>query len=108
MKLAYFPGCKIPHHLPGYGKGVEAVCSALGLELVPLEFNCCGWPLRDESFLASMFSAARNLALAGQRGLPILTPCKCCFGQLKQAQYQMERWPRAVRGDKAPSGQGRA
>ena len=93
MKVAYFPGCKIPHHLPQYGKGVEAVCAAFDLELIPLEFNCCGWPLRDESYLASMFSAARNLALAGRSGLPILTPCKCCFGQLKHAVYQMKRTP---------------
>ena len=85
MKFAYFPGCKIPHHLPRYGEETMAVCRALGLELIPLEFNCCGWPLRDQSHAASMFSAARNLALAGRAGLSILTPCKCCFGQLKQA-----------------------
>ena len=89
MKYAYFPGCKIPHHLPEYGASVEAVCKALDIELVPLEFNCCGWPVRHENELASIFSAVRNLAVAEKAGLPIFTPCKCCFGNLKYAQSRL-------------------
>ena len=93
MRYAYYPGCKIPHHLPLYGQSTLAVCKALGIELAPIEFNCCGWPFRDESFLASMFAAARNLALADREGLNILTPCKCCFGNLKQAQARISGSP---------------
>ena len=89
MKCAYFPGCKIPHHLPEYGASVEAVCAALGIDLVPLDFNCCGWPMRHENELASIFSAVRNFALAEEAGLPILTPCKCCFGNLKYAHSRL-------------------
>lgn len=89
MKYAYFPGCKIPHHLPEYGSSVEAVCEALGIELVTLEFNCCGWPVRHENELASIYSAVRNMAIAEKAGLPILTPCKCCFGNLKYAQSRL-------------------
>ncbi len=89
MRFAYFPGCKIPHHLPQYGQSVRAVCAELDVELVDLEFNCCGWPVRHEDLLASAFSAARNLSLAFRAGLPIMTPCKCCFGNLKHAQSWM-------------------
>jgi heterodisulfide reductase subunit B len=89
VKYAYFPGCKIPHHLPEYGSSVEAVCKALGIELVRLEFNCCGLPVRHENELASIFSAVRNVAMAEAAGLPILTPCKCCFGNLKYAQSRL-------------------
>jgi len=85
MKYAYFPGCKIPHHLPEYGSSVEAVCAAVGVELVKPEFNCCGYPMRHENELASIFSAVRNFAIAEQAGLEIMTPCKCCFGNLKYA-----------------------
>jgi heterodisulfide reductase subunit B len=85
MRYAYFPGCKIPHHLPQYGDSVRAVCRALDVELVDIEFNCCGYPVRNESELASVFSAARNFALAERAGLPIMTPCKCCFGNLRYA-----------------------
>ncbi len=69
MKFAYFPGCKIPHHMPEYGSSVEAVCSALGIELVKLEFNCCGYPVRHENELASIYSAIRNIAMAEAKGL---------------------------------------
>ena len=91
MNYAYFPGCKIPYHLPEYGASVENVCRALAIGLEKIEFTCCGWPLRHRSFEASMFSAARNLALAAQEGLDILTPCKCCFGNLKHAQERLGR-----------------
>jgi len=89
MRYAYFPGCKIPHHLPQYGTSVRAVCQALDVELADLEFNCCGYPVRHESELASIFSAARNFALAQKAGLSILTPCKCCFGNLKYAAARL-------------------
>ena len=89
MRYAYFPGCKIPHHLPEYGSSVEAVCEALDIQLVKLEFNCCGWPVRHENELASIFSAVRNFAIAEEAGLPVLTPCKCCFGNLKYAHSRL-------------------
>lgn len=88
MKYAYFPGCKIAHHLPIHGRSVEAVCARLGVELVKTEFNCCGYPVRHESRDASVYSALRNLALAENLGLDLMTPCKCCFGNLQQARYQ--------------------
>ena len=89
MRYAYFPGCKIPHHLPQYGESVRAVCRALDVELADIEFNCCGYPVRNESEVASVFSAARNFALAERAGLPIMTPCKCCFGNLKYAASRL-------------------
>jgi len=93
MRYAYFPGCRIPHHLPEYGTSVEAVCAALGVELVKPEFNCCGYPMRHEHELASVFSAIHNFAIAEQAGLAILTPCKCCFGNLKYAANRMVEDP---------------
>lgn len=85
MKYAWFPGCKIAHHLPEYGESTLAVCKALGIGLIKPEFGCCGWPVRDESLLASCYSAIRNIAIAANAGVHILTPCKCCFGNLKFA-----------------------
>lgn len=93
MRYAYFPGCKIAHHLPAYGLSVQAVCSALNIDLEPVEFNCCGYPVRHESQEAWALSAARNFALATRAGLPIMTPCKCCFGSLRHAQYWLEANP---------------
>ena len=87
MRYAYFPGCKIPYHLPQYGQATRSVCDALGIGLVDVEFGCCGYPVRHSSFEASMFTAARNFVLAAELGLPLLTPCKCCFGNLRHAVY---------------------
>jgi len=87
MRLAYFPGCKIPFYLEEYGRSFEAVMGKLGVELVSLPFNCCGYPSRNKSLEISVLSSIRNLALAEKHGLDLITPCKCCFGQFKQAVY---------------------
>lgn len=89
MRYAFFPGCKIPFHLEQYGLATRAVLGALDVDLVDVEFNCCGYPVRHASFEAFVLSAARNMALAGREGLAILTPCKCCFGALKHADHWM-------------------
>ncbi len=91
MKLFYFPGCKLEHHLPAYDRATRAVLKRFAVDLVEREFNCCGYPIRHQSFAAYLFSAARNFALAEAQGLDILTPCKCCFGSFKHARYWLRR-----------------
>lgn len=93
MRFAYFPGCKIPREMPGYDRAIRAVMNALGVQLVEPMFNCCGYPVRHQDFLAGMFSAARNIALARAHRQTLLTPCQCCYGNLKQAQYWMAHSP---------------
>ena len=89
MTYAYFPGCKIAHHLPGHGQSVEAVCARLDLTLLKPEFSCCGYPIRHESRDASVYSALRNLSLAESLGCDLMTPCKCCYGSFQQARHQI-------------------
>jgi heterodisulfide reductase subunit B len=89
----YFPGCKIDRFLPQYGRSTRAVLSALNIVLNDTELTCCGYPVRHENFLAAMVAATRNLAIAASTGLPILTPCKCCFGNLKHADHWMRNNP---------------
>ncbi|MEZ4527201.1 MAG: CoB--CoM heterodisulfide reductase iron-sulfur subunit B family protein [Desulfobacterales bacterium] len=93
MKYAYFPGCKLPVHLPEYDIATRAVLDHLGVRLIDLRFNCCGYPVRHRSFEASALSGARNLALARCEHLTIVTPCKCCYGNLKHAEYWMKQRP---------------
>lgn len=85
MKYALFLGCKIPSQLPAYEASTRAVLAHLGITLVDLEFDCCGYPARNYSHDAFVVAAARNLALAERAGLDVLTPCKCCFGTLRHA-----------------------
>ena len=88
MKLAYFPGCKINFYLKEYDLSFKSIMKKLSVELVELPFNCCGYPARENNFEVSLFSSIRNLAIARQYKLDIITPCKCCYGQLKYASLQ--------------------
>ena len=85
IRYALFLGCKIPSRLPAYELSTRAVLQHLGVTLVDLDFNCCGYPARDVSRNAFVLAAARNLALAERAGLNVLTPCACCFGTLRHA-----------------------
>ncbi len=91
LKYLYFKGCQIPFHLPNYDLATRAICNALDIELIDMEFNCCGYPVRHQDFDSFIVSAARNLALAETKGLPMLTPCKCCFGNFKHAQHWLSK-----------------
>jgi len=88
MNYALFLGCTIPARLTQYESSSRAVLGALGVELIDIkEFNCCGYPLRNIDFKASILASARNIALAEKEGLPILILCKCGFGTLKHADH---------------------
>ncbi len=91
LRYIYFPGCKLDPFLPHYDSATRSVMTTLGVELVDCEFNCCGYPVRDQDLAASVLAAARNLALAAREDLPLMTPCQCCFGQLKQADYWLRQ-----------------
>jgi len=90
-RYLYFPGCKITPFLPDYDRETRAVLAALDVSLIDMELNCCGYPVRQIDFTAAVHSGARILAVALKRGLPILTPCKCCYGNLKQADFWMRK-----------------
>jgi heterodisulfide reductase subunit B len=54
------------------------------------EFNCCGYPLKNINLDAYLLSSARNLAIAEEKGLDIMTFCSCCYGSLKQVNHLMQ------------------
>ena len=94
MKFALFLGCTIPARLTQYESSSRAVLANLGVELIDIkEFNCCGYPLRNIDFKASILASARNLALAEKENLPILILCKCGFGMLKHAAHILKEDP---------------
>jgi len=94
MRFALFLGCTIPARLKQYESSSRAVLGKLGVEVVDIrEFNCCGYPLRNTDFKASVLSAARNLALAEKENLNMLVLCKCGFGMLKNANHLMREDP---------------
>ena len=91
MKFAFFLGCTIPARLQQYESSSRAVLEKLGVELLDIkEFNCCGYPIRNSDFKASVLSATRNLALAQKQNLEMIVLCKCGFGMLKYTAHLLE------------------
>ena len=93
-KYAFFLGCIAPLRYPGIEKSTRVVCEKLGVELEDLtDASCCPAPgvirafSRDTWFAA----AARNLALAEAKGLPIVTICNGCFGSLFEAAHELNK-----------------
>ncbi|MBU1276963.1 MAG: CoB--CoM heterodisulfide reductase iron-sulfur subunit B family protein [Proteobacteria bacterium] len=93
MRFALFLGCKIPSFAPQYETSARVVLKKLGFEIAKMEFNCCGYPMRNDHFHLFILAAARNLALAEAKGLPMMTLCKCCLGTLKRAQNFLAQDP---------------
>lgn len=91
MKILLFPGCKVPYYVPEYETASRLVLSKFGVDFEDFEFNCCGYPVRFLDFNSFIFSSARNIALAGNRGLPLVCLCKCCYGTLRYADLLLKQ-----------------
>jgi heterodisulfide reductase subunit B len=89
-KVAPFWGCMIPLKYPQMELSVRKTADALGVELVDLdEFTCCPDPIyfkaRDKVQWLTM--AARNLCVAEEKGLDIITMCSGCTSTLQEARF---------------------
>jgi len=90
-KYLMFLGCAIPYRVSGYEISSRKILQKLGVELVEMsEFNCCGLPLDPVSHEMMLMLAARNLALAEQKGLNVLTLCPGCAGTLKKVNKMLK------------------
>jgi heterodisulfide reductase subunit B len=86
-----FLGCAIPYRVSAFEISARKILAKLGVELVEMpEFNCCGLPLDPVSHETMLILAARNLALAEQRGLNIITLCPGCAGTLKKVNKMLK------------------
>jgi len=85
QKYLFYLGCAIPYRVSSYEVSARKVLEKLGVELVEMpEFNCCGLPLEPLSHELMLILSARNLAVAEQTGLNILTLCPGCFSTLRK------------------------
>jgi heterodisulfide reductase subunit B len=91
MKMILYPGCKVPYYVPQYETSSRLILKEFGIEMEDIEFNCCGYPIRFLDFKAYIFSSARNIALVGHKGLPLVCLCKCCYGTLRYADLLLKR-----------------
>ena len=90
-KYALFLGCIAPAKTLGYDLSTRNVAKALKIELVDLNFCCCGFPLFGVKQDTAMLMAARNLAIAEEEGLDILTICGACSFILTKVQKHYDQ-----------------
>lgn len=93
MKYALYLGCAIPIKYPGFEAATRLVCERLDIELLDLPFSCCPPPtslklVHYDSWLAL---AARNLCLAEEQKVDLLTLCSGCVNTLKEANLVLKR-----------------
>jgi len=90
-KYLFFLGCVIPYRVPSYEVSARKICEKLGIELVEMpEFNCCGLPIDPVNHDMTLALAARNLCLAEQKGLQIMTLCNGCAGTLRKVNKELK------------------
>ena len=86
-----FLGCTVPVRALNYELSARRVAERLGICLTDIpEFCCCGYPTKSVNHYAYLLMAARNLALAEEKGLPICTLCSACCGALAEANHELQ------------------
>ncbi len=91
MRYSYYPGCTLSATGVEYGRSIDAVCAALGIELVELEdWSCCGSSAAHAlDHELSLSLPARNIALAQPSGLDTLMPCPACYQRTLNADKHL-------------------
>jgi heterodisulfide reductase subunit B len=93
LSYLFFKGCTIPASLPNVEKLALDVLPEIGINLIESdEFTCCPDPIRLQgaSQYFWMASAARNIAIAEEKKLDIMTLCNGCENTLAIVNYKMK------------------
>ncbi|CBN58360.1 MULTISPECIES: CoB--CoM heterodisulfide reductase iron-sulfur subunit B family protein [Kamptonema] len=92
LKYAYFPGCVAQGACRELYQSTQALTQALGIELLELKkASCCGsGTFKEDSQLLEDTVNARNIALAEELNLPLLTHCSTCQGVLGHVDERLK------------------
>ncbi len=92
LKYAYYPGCVAQGACRELYQSTHEITQALGIELVELKrASCCGsGTFKEESQLLEDTVNARNIALAEQLNLPLLTQCSTCQGVIGHVDERLK------------------
>jgi len=95
MKYAFFLGCLIPAREASYEVSVRRVLPELGVELVDMKgANCCApFSIQSIDYASWIALAARDLCLAEEMGLDIMTLCNDCYESLLMVNTILKRNP---------------
>jgi succinate dehydrogenase / fumarate reductase cytochrome b subunit len=91
-KYAYFPGCVAQGACQELHLSTVALSQALGIELVELKkAACCGsGTFKEDSQLLEDTVNARNISLAEELQLPLLTHCSTCQGVIGHVDERLK------------------
>lgn len=92
-QIGLYLGCNIPLKHPDIEQSFRKILPVLGIEPVDLEgASCCPAWGTAPSFDLSTWCAisSRNITIAEEKGLDIITGCNSCFGILSEAKHFLE------------------
>lgn len=92
MKYSYYPGCSAHASGKEYNASLTAVCQILDIELIEVpDWNCCGaTPAATTRPALSKALAGRNLAIAAETALDLMTPCSACYKNIRGAALKLQ------------------
>ncbi len=92
LKYAYYPGCVAQGACKELHMSTVALAKALNIELVELKkASCCGsGTFKEDSQLLEDTVNARNIALAEELNLPLLTHCSTCQGVIGNVDERLK------------------
>ena len=93
-KYLFFKGCTIPARLPNIERLALDVLPEIGIEIQEEEsFSCCPDPvqLQGANQYFWLTCAARNLAIAEEKGMNIMTLCNGCLNTLAIANDKLKK-----------------
>lgn len=85
-RFSMFWGCTIPARFPFIEKSTRVVLDEVGAQLVDVDgYTCCpeGTLVKAVDEDAYYVTAARNLSLAENADVPLVTPCNGCYSTLR-------------------------
>jgi len=98
MKLEYalFTGCVAPIREYGFEISARKVLEALDVKLTSTsDFSCCmpACLVSSADYATGLALTARNICVADEIGLDVLTLCASCFGNLSRAKHLLAENP---------------
>lgn len=92
MRYGFFPGCVLEGISKEDYMATMAVTKKLGIELVELPgWTCCGAShVQDIDPDLTLCTNARNIAIAEELALDVMTVCNTCTLMLKEAKSEMD------------------
>ena len=94
MDFAVQRCCITPTFAKAYDISTDVILQEFDINFRDIkEFGCCGYPLKNVNYKASILASARNLALAEKDNRDIVTLCNCCNAHLKTSNIKINEDP---------------